>query len=448
MKLTGIDLFAGSGGLSEGFSQTGFKIIGTVEKEKWACETLKTRHIYYHLKNEGQLDDYWDYCNNTLSPNEIDSNRERIYRKNVGLKEQIENTIWLAEFGDSFNESYSYSAAKIITLLEKSVKFHNSSINFILGGPPCQAYSIVGRSRIGKSVKDDKRNYLFKYYYEVVKYFKPDFFLFENVPGIITANNGLIFKMIQEDFDDIGYEFLTGCHNSINKNIQLASNYGVPQNRKRFIFIGVRKGVNIEYPFFSKWDSNGQLTTRNAIDDLPFLNSNEGHDHGLISYNTNYKLSEYQELMRTDSIGIMNHRARSLNKWYDKEIYSLAIKKAQRNQFLYYSELPQQLKTHKNEKHFEDRFKVHWWDKIPHTIVAHISKDGHYNIHPGINQLRSLTVREAARIQSFPDNFKFEGPRTSQFVQVGNAVPPLMAKSFALALKNQLEEKQWNGKTS
>lgn len=365
MTISGIDLFAGAGGLSEGFIQSGFRVIGAVEKELWACETLKTRHIYHHLKNSNQIEDYWEYCRNTLSPYEITQNREKIYQRHPGLKEEIENTIWQAEFGNPLREKNVHSAAHIIELLEKSAMFHNSDVNFILGGPPCQAYSIVGRSRMGEAARDDQRNYLFKYYYEVVKHFQPDFFLFENVPGIITANEGLIFKMIQEDFDKIGYEFLTGRNNSINKNIQLASNFGVAQNRKRFIFIGIRRGVKLEYPLFSPFSLNGQLYTRNAIGDLPFLKPDEGHDHGLIPYLENNNLSEYQKNMRDGSCGIMNHRSRPLKKWYDQEIYSLAIKKAERNGILHYSELPPQLKTHKNEKHFEDRFKVHWWDKIP-----------------------------------------------------------------------------------
>lgn len=440
MKISGIDLFAGAGGLSEGFIQAGFNIIGAIEKERWACETLKTRHIYHHLKDINQLDKYWEYCYNTLSPYEISENREKIYQKNPGLKEKIENTVWQIEFGNSQKEKNVYSATYIIKLLEQSSKFHNSEIKFILGGPPCQAYSIVGRSRMGEAVRNDRRNYLFKYYYEVVKHCRPDFFLFENVPGIITANDGLIFRMIQEDFDKIGYDFLTGRNKNINKNIHVASNFGVAQNRKRFIFIGIKRGVEIEYPLLSLFSPNGKISTRNAIGDLPFLKAADGHDHGLKPYSTNVSLSKYQGDMRNGSNGIMNHKARPLNKWYDREIYSLAIRKAKQNQVLNYSELPSQLKTHKNEKHFEDRFKVHWWDKIPHTIVAHLSKDGHYNIHPDIRQLRSITVREAARIQSFPDNFKLEGSRTAQFVQIGNAVPPLMSNTFAKALKYQLEK--------
>lgn len=445
MRISGIDLFAGAGGLSEGFIQAGFNIVGAIEKEKWACETLKTRQIYHHLKSINQLDDYWEYCIKTLSPYEITENREIIYQKNPGLKEDIENTIWQVEFGNHMKEKNVYSATSIIKLLEQSAKFHSTNVNFILGGPPCQAYSVIGRSRMGGAVKIDKRNYLFKYYYEVVKHFRPQFFLFENVPGIVTANDGLIFKIIQEDFDRIGYDFLTGRNDDINKNIQLASNFGVAQNRKRFIFIGIKKGINLNYPIFSSFSLNGQLSTRNAIGDLPFLKPDEGYDHGLIPY-PDENFSDYQESMRNGSQGIMNHRARSLNKWYDREIYTIAIQKAQRNEILHYSELPSKLKTHKNEKYFGDRFKVHWWNKNPHTIVAHIAKDGHYNIHPDIRQLRSLTVREAARIQSFTDNFKFEGPRTMQFIQVGNAVPPLMAKAFATALKNQLEKNRWIGK--
>ncbi|MBC8489671.1 MAG: DNA cytosine methyltransferase, partial [Bacteroidetes bacterium] len=181
----------------------------------------------------------------------------------------------------------------------------------------------------------------------------------------------------------------------------------------------------------------GELNTKNAISDLPALLVGEGFDNGLVKYQ-NEARSAYQIEMRDGSRGIMNHRARPLNKWYDKKIYAMAIEKAKKNELIKYQELPKGLKKHSNEKHFQDRFKVHWWSKIPHTIVAHISKDGHYNIHPDIKQLRSLTVREAARIQSFPDNFKFEGPRTAQYVQVGNAVPPKMAKAFAINLKNQL----------
>ena len=438
MKLSGIDLFAGAGGLSEGFIQAGFKIIGTVEKDLWACETQRTRHIYYYLKQIGKLDDYWDYCRNTSSQHLVHENKDKIYHKYSGLKEEIENTIWQAEFGEPEEKNVS-SSKEIIKLLERSANYHNSTIDFILGGPPCQAYSIIGRSRMGKAALSDKRNYLFKYYYDVVNHFKPKFFLFENVPGIITAHKGHIFERIKEDFERLGYDFIAGDYSDISeirKNIQPAFKFGVPQNRKRFIFLGINKKSNLSYPQFDEVQLDiKELTTRKVIDDLPFLRAGEGKDHGIIDYPPDRKLSNYQQMIRGNSQGVLNHRARPLNKSYDQKIYELAITKAEKNEILKYSELSEELRTHKNQKHFEDRFKVHWWDRIPHTIVAHISKDGHYNIHPDIKQLRSITVREAARIQSFPDDFKFEGARTAQFIQVGNAVPPLMAKAFACKLR-------------
>jgi len=435
---SGFDLFAGAGGLSEGFIQAGFNIIGSIEKEKWACESQKTRHIYHHLKEENSIEDYWNYCRETLSTDDISKNREKIYKKFSGLKEEIEHIVWNAAFGNTDDNDNNFSSSEIIDILEKSSSFHRKSIDFIIGGPPCQAYSFIGRSRMGSQARKDKRNYLFKYYFNIVKHFQPTFFLFENVPGILSADNGSIFNLIQEDFSKIGYDLKTGVHKDIKKNVHNASNYGIPQNRKRFIFLGVRSNVELKYPEFPYVNNIKQLTTLNTISDLPFLKAGDGNDHGLVPYLKNSGLSEYQSRMRQNSHGVMNHKARPINKWYDREIYRLAIKKSMKNEWLNYYELPKRLKTHRNEHNFPDRFRVHPWNKLPHTIVAHISKDGHYNIHPDLNQLRSLTVREAARIQSFPDDFKFEGCKTSQYEQVGNAVPPLMAEIMARTIKDML----------
>jgi DNA (cytosine-5)-methyltransferase 1 len=434
----GFDLFAGAGGLLEGFIQAGFHIIGTVEKEKWACETQKTRQIYHFLRRSGNLDYYWDYCINTLSSDQLHQNRKKIYDKFDGLEGVVDHTVWHAEFGNPANGGNVKTSREIIELLEKSAKFHNKEVDFILGGPPCQAYSLVGRGRIGSKVRNDKRNFLFKYYFNVVKHFRPAFFLFENVPGIVSANGGRIFEFIKQDFDAIGYDLKAGTNPDIRANIQVASDYGVPQNRKRYIFLGVRKDVNLEYPQIEIENFNGNLTTRNAISDLPFLKPNQGIDHGLIYYQNGVDLSGFQRKIRRGSVGVMNHRARPLNKWYDRKIYTTAIEMAEKGEILRYHQLPSELKTHKNQKIFKDRFRVHAWDGMPHTIVAHIAKDGHYNIHPDINQLRAFTVREAARIQSFPDDYKFEGPRTAQFQQVGNAVPPLMAEKIALKIQGMI----------
>jgi len=438
--LKGIDLFAGAGGLSEGFMQAGFEIIGTVEKDKWACETQRTRHIYHYLKQINCLNDYWEYCKNLTTHNDIENYRDVIFKKHPYLIKYIEETVLHAEFGNSTKNGNTSSFSEIIASLEKSANSHNTNIDFILGGPPCQAYSIIGRSRMGNAVQDDVRNYLFEYYCDVVKHFQPKLFLFENVSGILTAKNGSIFKAIQERFESINYDFISGVDEETSKNIQIASSFGVPQNRKRFIFLGIRKDINIKYPKFTKESNHEELNTRNVIGDLPFLFAGEGQDHGIVKYSTNNKISTFQKEMRLDSKGIMNHKARPVNKSYDREIYRLAINKAENNEHFHYSDSPEELRKHKNQKHFKDRFKVHWNGKVPHTIVAHIAKDGHYNIHPDIKQLRSLTVREAARIQSFPDDFKFEGPRTSQYIQVGNAVPPKMANAYAVNIASQVSD--------
>lgn len=441
-ELNGIDLFAGAGGLSEGFIQAGgFKIIATIEKDYWACETQKTRHIFHYLKSVNRLDDYWEYCRNTTSLNQIIPNRNKIYEKHRELEDDIKHTIWQAEFGNPQKNQNASTSKEVIQHLENSVKYHKKpDIDFILGGPPCQVYSLVGRGRMKEFAKDDERNFLFRFYFDIVKHFKPRFFLFENVPGILSARNGEIFKMIQDDFDRIGYAFVSGRNNgNIQKNIQNAFDFGVPQNRKRLIFLGIRSDVALEYPLFgTKSIVPETLFTKNVISDLPKLKPDSGQDHGVIDYDKD-PVSSYQEEIRQDSSGVMNHRARPLNKSYDQQIYKIAITMARRRKQLDYSTLPEDLKTHKNESSFVDRFKVHWWNETPHTIVAHIAKDGHYNIHPDKKQLRSITVREAARIQSFPDNFRFEGFRTAQFVQVGNAVPPKMARAFAEAIKKQLK---------
>ena len=169
---------------------------------------------------------------------------------------------------------------------------------------------------------------------------------------------------------------------------------------------------------------------------MPKLKSGQGSDFDTLNYvsNEGESLSEFQRLMRADSIGVINHKSRS-NQERDLRIYKKAIEFAESGKRLMYTDIPEEDRTHKNEKAFLDRFKVHIRNEVPHTIVAHISKDGHYNIHPDISQCRSLTVREAARIQSFPDNYIFEGPRTAQFTQVGNAVPPLMSEAIAKAVK-------------
>lgn len=431
-----IDLFAGAGGLTEGFLNEGYKFVAHVEKEYWACETLKTRIMFYYLKEKNDLETYNKYLKASDDYRKISENRKIVFKKYPELEEILEKTVLNKKFGDTKRDKDATDINEIFKMINDSMKYlGEKKIDLIIGGPPCQAYSVIGRSRMKEKVNEDERNYLFYYYRDIVKKYKPKMFIFENVPGIFTAQEGKIFDEISKEFEKIGYILKIGKKEKREENLQEAVNYGVYQTRKRVILFGVKKGLKYDYPDFTKYAEkfNEKISTKNAISDLNNLKDGEGEDRKLIKYNKPAD-SEYEEYLRRDSIGILNHKARKLNE-RDRKIYALAIEKSKKNEKMYYSELPKELKTHKNEKSFSDRFKVHGMDEVPHTIVAHISKDGHYNIHPDVKQCRALTVREAARIQSFPDNYLFEGPRTAQYIQVGNAVPPLLSIAIARALK-------------
>lgn len=438
-----IDLFSGAGGLTEGFIKEGYKVIAHVEKEKWACETLKTRICYYFLKERNDLELYFRYIRHSDNYRNIEKDRNIIFEKYPNLKEKLDFEVLNKTFGKPKAEKGTTSSAQIIKLIKKSMAYNNENdVDIIIGGPPCQAYSLIGRGRMREAVKDDKRNFLFRYYKDIVNYFKPRLFVFENVPGILNANNGEIFKSIRRSFARIGYILSSGPSMNHSENILDAQDFGVYQSRKRMILIGFKKSEfpdGINYPNFYEYCATSFIedrTTWNALGDLPRLRPGQGSDYFFGDYDYNDNLTQFQKLMRQDSIGILNHKARPhLDR--DLRNYTRAIELARQGEKLKYKDIPEEDSTHLNKEDFEDRFKVHWWNDIPHTIVAHISKDGHYNIHPDIDQCRSLTVREAARIQSFPDNYKFEGPRTWQFTQVGNAVPPLMAQAVARAIREE-----------
>jgi DNA (cytosine-5)-methyltransferase 1 len=432
-----VDLFSGAGGLSEGFHELNCEIVAQVEKDYWACETLKTRAIYHYLKNIEELPVYFEYLRRSPSYEEIPKAREYVFGLFPELRERIETQILNKKFGNPANDPEATSTREIIELIDKALNGRN--VDMIIGGPPCQVYSLVGRGRLREEAEKDPRNFLFYYYLTLVKTYKPKVFVFENVPGILTAKKGKLFEKIQEEFLTAGYTILSGSEEDHRKNIIDMSDFGIPQRRKRVILFGFKSELNLTYPDFHKyaikWDH--EMNTRNVISDLPTLQPGQGADYGILDYNNNGDLSSYQRYMRKNSIGVLNHKARPVRD-QDRNIYNEAIRLASRGLQLRYPDLPENLKTHQNEKSFTDRFKVHWWDRVPHTIVAHISKDGHYNIHPDSNQLRSLTVREAARIQGFPDNYRFEGPRTAQYVQVGNAVPPIMSSIIANAVIAEL----------
>lgn len=405
-----IDLFAGAGGLSEGFVRNGFIPVAHIEMNPNACLTLKTRACYYYLNKTDQIEQYRKYLAGKITRDELYS-----------LVPDFElNTV--------INETMSdQSMSSIYKQVDRSIQAKEAeSIDLIVGGPPCQAYSLVGRAVSPTGMRDDPRNYLYKLYIRMLKHYQPKMFVFENVPGLLTANKGVYFQNIQDAFNHAGYHIFYKILN--------AQDFGVLQSRHRVIIIGWKKKLQVSEPQFHKQETN--YTVGSLLSDLPSVQAGESSNR--------YKCSKYSIYLRKYGIrqsgDILTWHTARPNIERDREIYRLVISAWNDNHTrLKYSELPAELCTHRNRTAFLDRFKVVAAD-LPacHTMMAHISKDGHYFIHPDITQARSITVREAARIQSFPDNYYFEGSRTSAFTQIGNAVPPLMAEAIAKTIAEML----------
>ena len=392
-----IDLFAGCGGFSEGFYMENYRSLFHLEIDKNACETLKERMRYYQ------------------------------YEEN-----EVEKAV-LCE--DITNENILEITKEIIG---------DQRVDVLVGGPPCQTFSSVGRAQDPDSMRNDPRNYLFENYLDILNFYRPKIFVFENVTGLLTAKPGgeLIFPQIlermRETYNVIGDED-TVTLNSVH--------YGVAQIRKRVILIGVRNDIELDpqeiYDRIEKTHYapdeepstlNRYRTVRDAIEDLPSLLPGEGKEE--IDFKPT-KWNEYLDELRDKEFDkLYNHVARKHNE-KDRERYRIL---SENNwQLKHLSDVRPDL-IHHDPKHFGNRYTVQDYDKPGKTVVAHLYKDGNLFIHPDPSQERTFTVREAARVQSFPDDFKFVGARTHQFKQVGNAVPPLMAKAIAKAIREILDE--------
>lgn len=407
MTLNLIDLFSGAGGLTEGFStHNEFNILGHVEKDYSASLTLKVRETFHYLKKKKKLKVYRDYLNNKIDLDTLFKHVPSSILDKVINEEISQNTL-----------------TKIFEELDS--KIQNNKVHGIIGGPPCQAYSTIGRAINIKKKESDERIYLYKFYIKFLEKYNPDFFIFENVKGLLSfkdTNGKLLLPQIKRDFEKSGYKIK---YEVINTKF-----FDVAQSRERIIIFGSKKEFN-DFPtlffyFLNNKKSSKIPTVHEAFCGLPNLKNGE--------INNNYTTEKNKYINRyirtTRNLPLTQNIARPHNE-RDLKIYKLVSFAKQSGINLKYNELEQSLKTHKHDDKFLDRYKALKWDEPAHTIVAHIAKDGHHYIHPDIRQNRSITVREAARLQGFPDDFYFEQSRTAAFTQIGNAVPPILSQKFS-----------------
>lgn len=419
-KITYIDLFAGAGGLSEGFISQNFNPIAHVEIDKAACKTLTTRAAYHYLKNNSSIVTYHQYLKGQID-------RTALYEQ---IPQDVKNSI----INQGIGEKNNHAIFQRIDLKLKNLEIQN--VDLIVGGPPCQAYSLVGRARSLDKMKGDSRNYLYVQYAKFLEKYQPKMFVFENVIGLLSAGKGIYLKNMERLFNKKGYKIEVFKVN--------AENFGVLQKRKRLIIIGWKDDFIPNLPALDSYDSGISSFVQYLFGDLPRLQAGSGKNKF-----TNYVSSTNDYLKNSgirNGIDVVTQHIARPHRNQDKEIYKIAVdiweNKMER---LNYNDLPERLKSHDNRTSFTDRFKVVANNlSSSHTVVAHIAKDGHYYIHPDISQNRSLSVREAARLQSFPDDYYFEGVkedanRTAAFRQIGNAVPPLLAKEIAKQIKAQLQ---------
>lgn len=409
-KLTFIDLFAGCGGLSEGFLQSGkYEALAHVEWEIPMVNTLRHR-----LKSK------WDHSEEEAL--------KRVIHFDIQKTEELINGNWQE------HSIRDYAASNHETIVNNGLKglIGSRKIDLIIGGPPCQAYSIAGRAQDKNSMKDDYRNYLFESFVKVVNEFKPNVFVFENVPGLLSATPGgkPVTKRIFEAFNEIGYEIRNP--ESLKKSVYTASELGVPQKRNRVIIIGVKKSADIVLEeLYSELDSlKKKIKTKNVYDAIGHLPKFKPLEKQV---RINGKNISHEQ---TTGEAVKYHNARYHNM-RDVEIFRNWVKNEMNSclsdkKILFYNELMGKKSNHAKYRNLE-------WDKPSPTIVAHLHKDGLMFIHPDINQARSITVKEAALLQSFPADFEFIASQGFAFKMIGNAVPPEMAKYIAFAISNKLE---------
>lgn len=486
-----VDLFAGPGGLNEGFSRasasTVFRSAISIEKEHWAHETLILRAAVRAL---GFPDSYYCFLNG-----EIDEQQFRALPEVTEALEEEAHRSPQIELG----EVHRPENDNLIRMALQRAGINDTSDRpwALIGGPPCQAYSLVGRSRRkhDESFEDDQKHFLYREYLHILDTFRPPIFVMENVRGMLSSKNkdSLIFRQIKHDLELNGsYTLFSLVTPKSPEELEPADflihadRYGVPQARLRVILLGIRTDVVDRVEQVPTLTTSRQRSVRAAIGDLPPIRSSispkradsDAHwsavrqassriaaRHGLGPEQVTGAVPPRGALrIPTTTAGV---RDAQLRKWLSDERLTHVLQHEARShmpsdlwRYFYWSRFvelsegrsqpnvksvpPELVPDHKNinrdDTPFTDRFRVQAWDSPGSTIVAHLAKDGHHFIHPDPQQMRSLTVREAARLQTFPDDYYFMGPRTAQYQQVGNAVPPLLAQQIGDLVGQLLRE--------
>ena len=454
-----VDLFAGPGGLGEGFSRVNdgraFKIVVSIEKDPHAIETLRLRAFYRAwVGSKKKLPKaYFDL---------LSAKNEKGKIQAIGKLSELEE--WKMAQEEALHLELGKDNEEIYSYIKQRLAGTNKWV--LIGGPPCQAYSLVGRSRMKnhEGHKKDHRHHLYKQYLAIIKNFKPSVFVMENVKGINTAKvlGKRILPKILKDLSGGGkYKLFSITSENTTPDEELSylvksEKYGIPQTRHRVIIIGVRNDISEK---INPLQFSEEVSVKDVVNDLPkLLGLDSGIPRGnytkrecgapvvrhskLRTHLSSTKLKQFitplsQELFNH----VFNHEARShmkedllRYKWW-----SGVAKKLGRSPTLN-DKMPKGIAPlHKNiakegTASFADRFKVQIAGKPSGTITSHISKDGHYYIHYDPRQCRSFSVREAARIQTFPDDYFFMGNKTQQYHQVGNAVPPYLAYQIACSI--------------
>jgi DNA (cytosine-5)-methyltransferase 1 len=501
-----VDLFAGPGGLGEGFAslpapygraRRAFKTTISIEKDPAAHRTLRLRHFFRGFAPENVPNDYYQYLEGAIT-------LEELYRRYPREASHAQHTAWLCELGEEPRESVNQRISDALSGHKKWV---------LVGGPPCQAYSKAGRSRMkgNPDFEEDPRHFLYKEYLRILIDHAPPVFVMENVKGLISSQiqGRYVINDILEDLskpastvgdDGSGLEYrlyslsqsgVMSLDADPSAFVVKAEEYGIPQARHRIFIVGIRRDIDIEPRILEK--SEKHVTVKDVIGSLPKIRSRlsgltdsddlwvealtevmhqpwfkHGRENGLADQASLTEEIVYALKQQTFEKRSLDYSCpTTLQNWFGDERLKVLLAHESRShmqsdlhRYLFASvyaqinhvspklrNFPEELlPNHKNVEQgrtdydFADRFRVQLPDAPATTITSHISKDGHYYIHFDPSQCRSLTVREAARIQTFPDNYRFEGTRTEQYHQVGNAVPPLLSHKIAEIVFEVLEK--------